>query len=737
MSRITASGFRLRRWPALFALAGSFARRVEYRVFEVIVLIRIRLFTVSMLIVIFSISLLLPILSAQAASSSSKSADANVNRNDLPLVSLKGDWQFYWQQALTPDDFNETAIASANQPKGATINIPSSWVGQTLGTSINNGKPLPRFGYATYRKQMTIPAEQVGTNMALLLESVGSAYRIWVNGELVDGLGKVAMGSSATGSESETPWIRLNLIYFTTQTEQLDIVIQTSNYSFRESGIFGDTKIGDANALTLYVFKNYILQDLLFIGAFLVIGLYHLIIYFISKRTVDLLWLGALCLFFAIRALLLNKFLFYSVLPDVSWSLLLNMQFAFKFIAFLTYLGLIRSLYRDDVNPLLHRIFNVIGLLMLLYVLVVPLSHFTVTILAQTIVIVITIIYYGGFVGYSALGNRREGASLNMVGTFVFIIGIVHDYFLFTTNLSSVQMIPFALLMYLLLQAATISYRYAMIQRRNLQLAGELQEMNSSLEATVAERTEKLQESNEQLYQIAEQRAQLMANIAHDMGSPLVGIQSHLNMMREEEATRDQRKFVVFDQMVTKLTYLKKMTDNLFDLSQLEAGAMDLQLEREKVADVSQNLQAEVRRIADAASMEVSFGRWFPTEHNRPEDEVLVDFHSLCRVVQNYMENAHKFSTSTPCRLVVHGDVGTVESGLRELVFTVEDFGSGIAEEDLPHIFERFYKGKGQVKGGGLGLAIVKEIMDQHGGTVGVTSQFGRGSTFFFRLPVR
>jgi signal transduction histidine kinase len=162
-----------------------------------------------------------------------------------------------------------------------------------------------------------------------------------------------------------------------------------------------------------------------------------------------------------------------------------------------------------------------------------------------------------------------------------------------------------------------------------------------------------------------------------------------------------------------------------------------LQLEREKLTDVGRNLQAEIRRIADSSAMEVTFGRWFPAEQVGSEDEVLVDFHSLCRVVQNYIENALKFSTVTPCRVVIHGDVEMVEGGRRELVFAVEDFGAGISEDDLPHIFERFYKGKGQVKGGGLGLAIVREIMDQHGGTVGVTSQIGQGSTFFFRLPVR
>jgi hypothetical protein len=130
----------MRRLPALFVHAGSFVRRVEYRLFEVIVLKWKRSLALSMLIILLSLSFLLPVLSAQAASSSSKSADANVNRNELPLVSLKGDWQFYWQQALTPDDFNETSIVSADQPKGATIMVPSSWYGQTLGQGINDGK---------------------------------------------------------------------------------------------------------------------------------------------------------------------------------------------------------------------------------------------------------------------------------------------------------------------------------------------------------------------------------------------------------------------------------------------------------------------------------------------------------------------------------------------------------------------------------------------------------------------
>jgi signal transduction histidine kinase len=689
---------------------------------------RSRLFALCMLLVICSISLLPSVLSAQAAASRSESADANVNRNDLRLVSLQGEWQFYWKQALSPDDFNSTAITSTNPPKGATIKVPSSWAGQKLGQSINNGKPLPRFGYATYHKQLTIEPRQVGTNMALLLESVGSAYRVWVNGELLDGLGNVA-----TNQESETPWIRLNLVYLSPQTQQLDIVIQTSNYSFRESGIFGDSKIGDANALTLYVFKKYVLKDLLFIGAFLVIGLYHLIIYFISKRTADLLWLGAISIFVAIRALLLNKFLFYSVFSDLSWTIVMHAQFAFKFIALLTYLGLIRSLYRDDVNPLLHRVLTVIGFFMLLYVLVVPPSHFTVTFLAQTIVMVITLVYYGIFVGYLALRNRREGASLNMVGSIVFIFGVVHDYFLFTTNLSSVQMIPFVLLVYLLLQAGTISYRYAMIQRRNLQLAGALQEMNQNLETMVVERTEELNQSNAKLVAFDEQRTKLLENIAHDLGSPLAGMQTQVYLLGKGDAGPKQLKTIA-QQMKQGVDYMKRQVQDLFDLTKMsrddEVNIGELLSVRQLCDSMTQFLQEQVGRgqillkLRDAIEMQ-------PEHTGSTEPMVLADTVSIIRVVQNYVENAIKFSSMFPCPIEVTYDIrGT------SFVFEISDFGKGISPDELPHVFERFYKGAGNRKGIGLGLAIAKELMEAYGGEIGVHSVLGEGSTFWFKLPL-
>ncbi len=100
-------------------------------------------------------------------------------------------------------------------------------------------------------------------------------------------------------------------------------------------------------------------------------------------------------------------------------------------------------------------------------------------------------------------------------------------------------------------------------------------------------------------------------------------------------------------------------------------------------------------------------------------------------VVQNYVENAIKFSSTFPCRV-------EVKYGIRgeTFVFELTDYGKGIAPDELPHVFERFYKGAGNRKGIGLGLAIAKELIERHGGEVGVRSVPGEGRTFWFTLPL-
>ena len=648
-------------------------------------------------------------------------------------ISLAGQWQFYWGQLLSPADFTD---ASGRRPQGGTIAVPSSWSRQVLGPNVNAGQPLPSFGVATYRTRVVLPPEKVGTYTVLVLETIGSAYRVWVNGVPVGGLGHVPSGNPATDSYAETPQIRLNFINITPQTEQLDIVIQISNYSFRESGIFGDVKIGPLYPTMIHVFNHYILQDLLLIGVFVVVGLYHVMIYLLGRRDNELLWLAGVSLAVALRALLLNKLLVYAIFPDASWVVLMHLQFIAKYTAIFTYIYLIRALYRQDVNEIVHKVFVVVCIGAMIYVSSVPPSVSTQTITIQTTIIVIIFGYYLCVVGYYLLLRKREGAWLNLVCMLFVIVAIIHDTLLYSNRIQSVQFIPYTMLLTLLTQAIIISYRYTLFQQRNAQLALDLQENNRQLEEKVIARTDALNASNAQLIELTSQRSRLMTNIAHDMGSPMIGIQSSLQMLTSDTLS-DREKQNFFQLLTARTNYVKQLIDDLFRLAKLESRQWTFDWDDSTVRDLYAEMSTYFARIVQTQGRVLIIE---PADASTfaPDTMVHVDRQQLFRVLQNLIDNAMKYSTDPQTPITLHSVVRpATDVGTYEWYVAVIDHGVGIAPAHLPLIFERFYtRSNGLQAGSGLGLAICKEIIERHGGVIGAQSTPGEGSTFFFTVPI-
>jgi len=640
-------------------------------------------------------------------------------------------WQFYWGALLTPDDF--TPERSNQLPVGVPMAVPGNWAGRTLGANVYDGRPLPRYGIATYRTQVQLPVAMVGTPSILMLESVGSAYRIWVDGTLVGGLGDL------TGvAGGEIPHIRMELFHITPSTSNLDIVVQVSNHSFRESGIYGDIKLGPANATMAYVFTHYVVQDLLLIGLFVAIGVFHLITFASSRRDRELLWLAGLCLFVALRTLILNKYLLYLVAPELSWVALMYVQYGVKFATLLAFIQLIYVLYEQDINPLIHRMCLALCLVALAYIAVVPPQVFTVTIPMQTALILCVLSYYVYVVGYVGAVRSREGIPLNMAGMVFVCFAIIHDYFLFVKIIDSIQLVPFALLVILLVQAQIISYRYARFQQHSVQLAHELQQANRHLEEKVAERTQELWTSNVKLTDLVQQRSRLMANIAHDMGSPLSGVQSSLHILGEHALSVQTQKDLV-GLLINRVNHVKRLVDDLFQLAKLESRQWEFEWEQVPVAQLYSEMQPYF------VQMLLEQDRLLVTTCVHPADllvdaKVRVDRAQMYRVVQNLLDNAVKYSSDVRQPIEFTSIVRPVP-GVSELRYEwyveIVDFGVGIASNHLPMIFERFYtRSSGLPAGSGLGLAISKEIVERHGGTISVRSEEGVGSTFCFRLPI-
>lgn len=176
-------------------------------------------------------------------------------------------------------------IGETNKPD--YIQIPATWGGQP----INKGE-LSHFGYDTYRLQLRVPLADIGKPKAVYLNSIGSAYRIWIDGIEQEGLGRVG-----TKLSQEMPKSRINLIFFQPMQETEELLIQVSNYSFRVGGIFTDITYGDAAALSNVHLKN-LLDDTLIIGGFCIIGFYHLVIYGIRRTERSILRVGLFALLY-------------------------------------------------------------------------------------------------------------------------------------------------------------------------------------------------------------------------------------------------------------------------------------------------------------------------------------------------------------------------------------------------------------------------------------------------------
>ncbi|MBI5652399.1 MAG: HAMP domain-containing protein [Chloroflexi bacterium] len=234
-----------------------------------------------------------------------------------------------------------------------------------------------------------------------------------------------------------------------------------------------------------------------------------------------------------------------------------------------------------------------------------------------------------------------------------------------------------------------------------------------------------------------DQRA-FVANAAHELRTPLTNIRLRVEMLRD--GAKDDPS--VADQFLADIegetARLATLVDELLDLSRIETGL--LAPRREPVA-----LQTLARQIADewiprAAKANVRIALDAPA--NLPA--VNVDPDHIRRVLINLIDNALKFTPANGAieiRLArTHSSAGEFPGVGDWIVMTVRDTGVGIAAEDLPLIFERFYRGdkaRTRATGGtGLGLAIVKSIIDAHAGQLHATSEIGTGTEISFALPV-
>lgn len=249
-------------------------------------------------------------------------------------------------------------------------------------------------------------------------------------------------------------------------------------------------------------------------------------------------------------------------------------------------------------------------------------------------------------------------------------------------------------------------------------LAVSFEEMRAHLKAD-AEKIAKLEEG----------RRQLLSNVAHDLKGPLTSISGYAEGLFDGVANTEEKRLRYLRTIIEKAKDMDSLLAQLSLFSKIDNDGLPYEFEHVKAVD----FVASVLRPAELDLRNVGGMIYFFAE--APEDcEVIADKDKIRRVINNIIGNSIKYrKEDTPLAIKVYLD--EEESVVR---LTVTDNGKGISEADLPHIFERSYRGdqsrNSKVPGSGFGLSIVEKLVNDHGGEVFASSTEGEGATIGFTL---
>lgn len=246
-------------------------------------------------------------------------------------------------------------------------------------------------------------------------------------------------------------------------------------------------------------------------------------------------------------------------------------------------------------------------------------------------------------------------------------------------------------------------------------------EVLETLEQRVADRTRELAEANERLKELDRLKSKFVSDVSHELRTPVTSLLLNVELLEHGKPEKREHYLQVIKQQTARQVQL---IEDILNLSRLDLSTTTVKFAPVDVNAVVSQAVSLYRSSAEAVNLRLSF-----TPDPRLPPVLGVESH-LSQVVTNLIANAINY---TPA-----GSVEVLTRQLdREVMIEVRDTGLGIAPEDMPHLFERFYRGKltWQVRGSGLGLAIVKEIAELHHGRVEVDSQAGVGSVFRVYLP--
>ncbi|MBU0674246.1 MAG: response regulator [Proteobacteria bacterium] len=612
-------------------------------------------------------------------------------------LELSGDWRFYWSQLLTPDDFQQKS-----QPKETgLIHLPGNWNDYQM-----DGRSLGPFGAATYR--LTIRLPESTEPLAIRLNSISTAYRMWANGVLVGERGRVGLSEETSVADLQHD---IHSLPGTDQT--MELVLQVANFHLQQGGVPHAILLGRESELKSRLIRDQA-YDLLVAGGLILLGLFFLSRYFVGRvilgrADTGAFWFSSVCLTWGAHGL------FFGVsghpilrIWEMGWEPFCKLDFIIFYLSVPALTVLFSTLFPQESVPRLNRVWLGAALFFSLPVLLTDSHLYSRVMYTYEYWGLLQMVYVLWFL-VRALLRRREGARPIMAGMAVLSIASVNDVLLSTGVIDTVFLTPFGILALVLSQAHTLSLRSVRATQKVERLSCELEEKNIALK-----RGDQLKD-------------EFLANTSHELRTPLNGIIGLAESMRDTVGEGAAQRRRDLDLIASSGRRLANLVNDILDFSRLKNRDLELNLASVDLHGAVSTVMAFCAPLVGAKAL---------TLHNDVSADlppVRADEDRLQQILYNLLGNAIKFTEHGEVRIQADLDHDQVK-------ISVRDSGVGIAPEFQESIFNSFEQVDGSASryhgGTGLGLGISRQLVELHGGHLDLESTPGHGSVFHFCLPI-
>jgi two-component system sensor histidine kinase ChiS len=624
------------------------------------------------------------VLGAKSLDTPSSKGQMDLSKWDVhgdSLVSLDGEWEFYWSRLLAPDDFQQE-----NPPElSGYFRSPGYWNRGAVAAS------LPADGFATIRLTAQIPL--MDEMLAIKTNNIFSAYHIWVNGHEIATAGKV--GTSAAAAE---PKQIVQVAPFHVNGERrLEIIIQLSNYSYTKSGLQGSLILGTAKQV-MERYQRDVESAYLAFGACSLMAIYHIMLYLLRRSYKSALYFGVFCLLVSIRILFVNDRYIYNWFPNLNWELFCKVPYAVFYFGLSLVMTLVHSLYPEFFSRRILRLTQWLGALSTIFCLVTPQRLYD-KILIPMELYTIGLIGYCLYVLWRAIRIKREDTLIFFAGFIGLSITIVHD-FLYMSEISGTgSLAPYGLLVFIFAQSIILARKFARAFRDVEQLSEKLMSMDKM-------------------------KDEFLAQTSHELRTPLHGMIGLAESLLDGIAGRLPDKALGhLELIVGSGRRLGNLVSDVLDYSRLKHKELVLHITEVDLHDVVDMVMQLIKPLLH--------GKPIGLVNRVPKGlTVFADENRLQQIFHNLLGNAMK-----------HTETGTITVSVSKasderVAIAVIDTGEGIPKEQRERIFQAYEQGGDSLTPGtGLGLAITRKLVELHVGKLQVQNGEDRGTTFTFELP--